>query len=107
MHKERERVHDREQSKPAHPHTRQKTGRTVEHYPMTYYYEEVRREFGALQLDLGGAPVPVPSGARDPAPEYGAQGQAQGTAPLRPRRKEREEQGAERERREGPRPSRR
>ena len=107
MHKERERGHDREQSKPAHPHTRQKTVRTVEHYPMTYYYEEVRREFGALQLDLGGAPVPVPSGARDPASEYGAQGQGQGTAPLRPRRKEREEQGAERERREGPRPSRR
>ncbi|KAH9890649.1 hypothetical protein C8Q73DRAFT_793077 [Cubamyces lactineus] len=96
------REHEREQSK---SHTRQTTGRTVEHYPMTYFYEEVKRDLGALQLDVGMSCPPMPSGAHNPA-QYGAQGQAPATAPLRPRRKEREEQGAPRVRPEGSRQSR-
>ncbi|KAI0329845.1 hypothetical protein GY45DRAFT_1435099 [Cubamyces sp. BRFM 1775] len=105
--KERER--EREQSRPL---IREKPGRTVEHYPMTYFYEEVRRGTGALQLDLGAQapapPVPSSSGAHNHAHrQEGAQVQAYATAPLQPRRRDREAQGAPRERPEGPRQSRR
>ncbi|KAI8999022.1 hypothetical protein BD414DRAFT_527055 [Trametes punicea] len=67
--KDREREHGRS-------HVRQKTTRTVEHYPMTYYFEEVKRGFGGA----------VPS--ESVGTEDGALGHD--IEPLRPRKVDRE-----------------